>query len=70
VTPGAAFAFASTGIGFDITGVPLAEDTTLIDVGLDLSLGENTAAGVSYSGQFGDGVQDNAVKCRPTWLFN
>jgi hypothetical protein len=27
------------------------------------------AAGVSYSGQFGDGVQDNAVKGRFTWLF-
>ena len=27
VTPGAALAFASTGIGFDITGAPLAEDS-------------------------------------------
>ena len=26
VTPGAALAFASTGIGFNVTGVPLAED--------------------------------------------
>jgi uncharacterized protein with beta-barrel porin domain len=37
--------------------------------GLDLALGPNTTAGVSYSGQFGDGVQDNAVKGRFTWLF-
>ena len=36
---GAAIAFASTGIGFDVTGVPLAEDTALINAGLDLSLG-------------------------------
>jgi len=29
----------------------------------------NTTAGVSYSGQFADGVQDNAVKGRFAWLF-
>jgi outer membrane autotransporter protein len=69
VTPGAALAFASTGIGFAITGVPLAEDSALIDAGLDFALGPNTTAGVSYSGQFGDGVTDNAVKGRLTWLF-
>ena len=69
VTPGAALAFASTGNSFDVTGVPLAENTALIEAGLDLSLGPNTAAGVSYSGQFGDGVADNAVKGRVTWLF-
>jgi len=68
VTPGAALAFASTGIGFGISGAPLAQDSALIDAGLDLALGPTTA-GVSYSGQFGDGVQDNAVKGRFAWLF-
>jgi len=69
VTPGASLAFASTGIGFSVTGVPLAEDSALIDAGLDFALGPNITAGVSYSGQFGDGVQDNAVKGRFAWLF-
>jgi uncharacterized protein with beta-barrel porin domain len=69
VTPGAALAFATTGIGFGITGVPLAEDSALIDAGLDFALGANATAGVSYSGQFGDGVTDNGVKGRFTWLF-
>ena len=41
---GAAIAFASTGIGFDVTDVPLAEDTALINAGLDLSLGASTPA--------------------------
>ncbi len=67
VTP--ALAFASTGIGFGITGVPLAEDSALIDAGLDFALGPNTTAGVSYSGQYGDGVEDNAVRGRFAWLF-
>lgn len=69
VTPDAALAFASTGIGFDVTGVPLAEDTALIEAGLDFNLAPNATAGVSYSGQFGDGVQDNAIKGRFAWLF-
>ena len=69
VTPGASLASATTGIGFAVTGVPLAEHSALIDAGLDLALGPNTTAGVSYSGQFGDGVTDNGVKGRLTWLF-
>jgi len=69
VTPDAALAFASTGIGFSIAGVPLAEDSVLLDTGLDFAIGARTTAGVSYSGQFGDDVTDNAVKGRFTWLF-
>jgi uncharacterized protein with beta-barrel porin domain len=34
-----------------------------------LALGPNTTAGVSYTGQFGDGVTDNGVKGRLTLLF-
>ncbi len=52
-----------------VYGVPLAEDSALIDAGLDFTLGPRTTAGVSYSGQFGDGVSDNGVKGRFTWLF-
>lgn len=69
VTPGAALAFASTGIGFGITGVPLAEDSLLIEAGLDLALSPNATLGVSYSGQHASEVSDNAVKGRLTWLF-
>ena len=53
----------------ELSGVPLAEDTALIEAGLDFNLAPNATAGVSYSGQFGDGVQDNAVKGRFAWLF-
>ena len=69
MTPDAALAFATTGAGFTVAGVPLAEDSAPIDAGLDFALGENTTAGVSHSGQFGEGVTDNAVKGRFTWLF-
>ena len=69
LTPDAALAFATTGIGFGADGVPLAQDTALLDAGLDFALSENTTAGMSYTGQFGDGVQDNGVKGRFTWWF-
>jgi hypothetical protein len=61
--------FLSMGTGFTVYGVPLAEDTALLDTGIDLALGPRTTAGVSYSGQSGDGVSDNGVKGRFTWLF-
>lgn len=69
VTPTAALAFATTGAGFTVAGVPLAKDSALIDAGLDFAIAENLDAGVSYSGQFGEGVHDNAVKGRFTWRF-
>ncbi|GFO81008.1 MAG: hypothetical protein A49_06350 [Methyloceanibacter sp.] len=70
VTPGASLAFATTGIGFDVTGVPLAEDSALLDAGVDFALSDRLSAGVSYSGQYADEISDNAVKGRFTWLFN
>jgi outer membrane autotransporter protein len=69
VTPEAALAFASTGIGFTVTGVPLAEDSALIDAGLDFALGPGMTLGASYSGQIASDLTDNAVKGRFTWLF-
>ena len=69
VTPGAALAFASTGIGFDISGVPLADNSLLVEAGLDLNLSPTATLGVSYSGQFASDLTDNAVKGRFTWIF-
>jgi outer membrane autotransporter protein len=69
VTPGASLAFATTGIGFAIDGVPLAQDSLLLEAGLDFSISATATLGVSYSGQFADDVTDNAVKGRLTWLF-
>ncbi|ODR97891.1 hypothetical protein AUC68_10150 [Methyloceanibacter methanicus] len=70
VTPGASLAFATTGLGFEVTGVPLAQDSALLDAGVDFAISDKLSAGVSYSGQYADTVADNAVKGRLTWLFN
>ncbi len=52
-----------------VTGVPLAQNSALIDVGLDLNLRPTITVGVSYAGQFANDLQDNAVKGRFTWIF-
>ncbi|MEM7192746.1 MAG: autotransporter domain-containing protein, partial [Pseudomonadota bacterium] len=39
-TPDGRLAFATTGIGFTVAGVPLAEDTALLDAGLDLAVSD------------------------------
>ncbi|MEM8573891.1 MAG: autotransporter domain-containing protein [Pseudomonadota bacterium] len=70
VTPGASLAFATTGIGFAIDGVPLAEDSAILDAGLDFAITERLTAGVSYTGQWAGNVSDNGVKGRFTFLFN
>jgi hypothetical protein len=43
-----------------------AEDSALLDAGLDFAVSERIAAGVSYSGRFSDNLTDNAVKGRST----
>ena len=65
----AALAFTSTGIGFDVTGVPITKGRALIEAGLDLNLGEDVTGGISYNGHFGDGVTDNSVRGRFSWRF-
>ena len=65
VTPEVALAFASTGIGFEVSGAPLAEDSALFDAGLDLNLSPTASLGVSYSGQIAHDLTDNAVAASP-----
>jgi hypothetical protein len=36
-----------------------AQDSALLDAGLDFALGERMTAGVSYTGQYSDSVTDN-----------
>ena len=70
VTPRASLAFATTGIGFAVDGVPLAEDRTILDAGVDFAISERLTVGISYTGQYADKFSDNGVKGRLTWLFN
>jgi outer membrane autotransporter protein len=62
-------AFAAYGQSFDVTGLPLVEDSALVDAGFDVRMSPNATAGIFYTGQFGDAVSDNAVSGRLNWKF-
>ena len=67
--PTSTFAFASGSASFQVAGVPIARDSAVLEVGLDASVTKNLTLGVSYSGQFGSGVRDNAVLGNILWRF-
>ena len=69
VTPAAALAFASGGPDFNIAGVPLAQDSALIEAGFDMRLTARATLGVSYLGRFASAVDDHAVKGKLAWNF-
>ncbi len=68
--PTAQFAFlAAPGADFTVSGVPIAENTALVELGADLLVNPKTKLGLSYVGQFADGVSDNAVQANFSWSF-
>lgn len=53
----AGFAFQG-GSGFTIEGLPLAEDTVVLEAGIGLRVMPGVTLGLNYNGQIGDGVSD------------
>ncbi len=68
ITPTARMNFAG-GAAFSVDGAPIAENTGLVEAGLRAALGSRTTAGLSYAGEFGDGVSRNTVKARLSLRF-
>ncbi|WP_439544398.1 autotransporter outer membrane beta-barrel domain-containing protein [Hyphomicrobium sp.] len=60
-TPIAFNAFAG-GAAFAIAGVPIAEDTALIEAGLDMAVADETEFTLLYAGQIANDAQDHGVK--------
>ncbi|MBI2741625.1 MAG: autotransporter domain-containing protein [Rhodospirillales bacterium] len=60
-TPGSTFAFAGGG-AFNVLGVPIAQNSAVVEAGLDVRLAPNASLGVSYGGQFGSGALDQSVR--------
>ncbi|WP_158259786.1 autotransporter domain-containing protein [Phyllobacterium phragmitis] len=67
-TPVSTLAFAG-GNAFSVAGVPIAEDTALIEAGFDVKLSPRATLGLSYTGQFGSDLTQNAVDARFTINF-
>ena len=60
-TPLASLAFAG-GDAFTIAGVPVAEDSAVIEAGLDLHVSATASLSLFYNGQFGSGAQDHSLR--------
>lgn len=61
VSPGRDLAFAQgNGAVFHTSGAPIAKNAAVAELGAELRTGANTAVGLSYSGQFGNGTTDSA----------
>lgn len=69
ISPIAALAFQSGGTAFALNGSPIARDALVAEAGLDLALTASASVGVTWSGQFANGAQNNAVKGNLTWRF-
>jgi outer membrane autotransporter protein len=54
---------------FTLTGVPLAKNVAVLEAGVETQLCPNLALGASYSGQFGDGLEDHGFKLNLNWSF-
>ncbi|MBS9719306.1 autotransporter domain-containing protein [Tianweitania sp. BSSL-BM11] len=62
-SPNTNVAFAGGG-AFDVTGAAVADDTAVIEAGIDFTLSERATLGVQYGGQFGSDFTQNAVKAK------
>jgi outer membrane autotransporter protein len=70
MTPEARMSFLSApGSNFTVAGVPLAQNTALVEIGADLKISEQARIGLSYVGQFADNVTVNAVQAKLAWRF-
>ncbi|MBA8902911.1 autotransporter domain-containing protein, partial [Phyllobacterium sp. P30BS-XVII] len=63
ITPNSTLAFA-TGNAFSVAGVPIAEDTAMVEAGVDFKLSRNATLGLTYTGQYGSGLTQNAVDAK------
>lgn len=60
-TPAATVAFAGGG-AFNVLGVPIAQDSAVVEAGLDFRVAPNANLGLSYGGQFGSGALDQSIR--------
>jgi outer membrane autotransporter protein len=57
----------SGSLPFTLAGVPLAKDVAVLEAGIETQLRPNLTLEASYSGQFGDGLEDHGIKASLNW---
>lgn len=67
-TPTVTNAYAGSS-NFTVAGVPIEDNSAVVDAGLSVGIADNTSLGVSYGGLFGSDVHDNSGKLDLTVRF-
>ncbi|WP_167752843.1 autotransporter outer membrane beta-barrel domain-containing protein [Pusillimonas caeni] len=61
VDPGRRVSFVQGGgAAFNVAGAPIAKNAAVLDLGVEMSVGRNTAMGLGYSGQYGNDNTDHS----------
>lgn len=60
VDPASRMAFVQGGESFTTSGVPIARDAALVELGVNMAVSKRTSVGVSYGGQFGEGNRQHS----------
>ena len=69
-SPNADLAFISApAASFTVSGVPIAENTAVVELGADLLVSPQASIGLSYLGQFAGDTSQNAVQANLNWRF-
>ena len=61
--------FASTGTGFTVAGVPLAQDALVLEAGTRLAISDTVGVDLDYQGLFANGTSSNTFKATGTIKF-
>lgn len=48
------------GTSFNVSGAPIAKNAAVVDLGFEMAVGNNTAMGLGYNGQYGDDNIDHS----------
>ena len=59
----------ATSSAFSASGVPLARNVAIVEAGVETHLQTDMTLGLSYAGQFGDGLRDHVLKLALGWKF-
>lgn len=68
IAPDAQMAFSGSD-SFTISGIPIARDALLLDLGVEMAFSPSATLSVSYSGQFGSSVSEHAGKASLEMAF-
>ncbi|EIM72417.1 serine proteinase [Nitratireductor aquibiodomus RA22] len=63
IDPSSQFAFTGSE-AYTVSGVPVAKDTVMLQLGLDMKMTEAATLGITYNGEFGSGSGTNGLDAR------